>query len=365
MDRIFNPQPGWYSSDFHTHTTCSDGVYAPPELHRAAADLGLDFLTITDHNDIRAADFLVPGLPSMVLPGIEVTLLQGHFNVFGLEGNTPAARELFLPWLVLPAVDQYRLSLDHPALDGLVRKLLQAGAVLSINHPLLVPWEWRDALIPAASFHCMEVINDPTYFDNYRINPLTRRMWSAWLNAGLRVTGIGGSDFHAPQPSDDPQRESRPGLPRTFVYARELSGQAVLEGLRRGHAYTTMGAGIEFWAECGGARFRMGDEVPAGGGPVGVYARVSGAAAAGRARLVADGRLAREARLEAGGAELELALEPGAKRPGWVRLEVVGEDDQSLALCNPVYLADGRQPPAPVGGLLMGQLLEAAAYPQY
>ena len=364
-DQVFNPQPGWYRSDFHTHTTCSDGEYAPPELRRAAQQLGVDFLVITDHNDIRAADFLEADPRYMVLPGIEVTLVQGHFNVFGLEGNTPAARQLFLPWLELPAVDQYRLSLDHPALDGLIRKLLQAGLVLSINHPLLVPWEWQAAQIPAASFQCMEVINDPTYFGNYQANPLTRRMWSAWLNTGLRVTGIGGSDFHAPHPSDDPQRESRPGLPLTWVYARELSGRAILEGLRAGHVYTTLGPEIEFWAECEGAQFRMGAQVPEGSGQVGLYARVTGAAVPGWARLVADGRLAREARLEAGGAQLELAIEAGAARPNWVRLDVVGEDDQSLALGNPVYLADGGAHAAPGGGLQMGQLLDAAGYPEY
>ena len=361
LPKVFNPQPGWYCSDFHAHTTFSDGFYSPPDLRLTAVNEKLDFLTVTDHNNLRAMDFLDAGLPSMVLPGVEVTLTEGHFNVFGMEGNTAGMRDLFLPWLDIMSFPRRETSLKHLDLENLIQRLIQADLVLSINHPLLAPWEWRDALTDVNCFHCIELINDPNFFDNYKSNPLTRRMWSAWLNAGLRVTGIGGSDFHTPEPSNDRSRAARLGQPSTYVYARELSGQAILEGLRAGRAYTTMGPSIEFWAECDGAKFQIGDEIPSPSDRVRCYARASGATAPGRAYIVANGNLVQEIPLEAGRAEIEFVLNPEKYQSGWIRFDVIGDDDQSLALSNPIYFG-ARQLQNEHN---FGKFLDIAVYPKY
>ena len=42
--------------DFHSHSTCSDGVLAPQELMEKADALGLNFLAITDHDTLDALD---------------------------------------------------------------------------------------------------------------------------------------------------------------------------------------------------------------------------------------------------------------------------------------------------------------------
>jgi predicted metal-dependent phosphoesterase TrpH len=46
----------------------------------------LDFITITDHNTIAGFSELAEHLNYPVIPGIEVTLDKGHFNVFGMGG---------------------------------------------------------------------------------------------------------------------------------------------------------------------------------------------------------------------------------------------------------------------------------------
>jgi predicted metal-dependent phosphoesterase TrpH len=46
--------------DLHTHTTASDGTYAPEELVRAARQLGLDALAITDHETFAGYEAAVP-----------------------------------------------------------------------------------------------------------------------------------------------------------------------------------------------------------------------------------------------------------------------------------------------------------------
>src|SRR5262249_17377232 len=56
------------------------------------------------------------------------------------------------------------------------------------------------------------------------------------------------------------------GLPATVVYAEELSETALLEGLRKGHAYVRVrgvgGPSIRFDASSGSESWQMGDVVP-------------------------------------------------------------------------------------------------------
>jgi hypothetical protein len=71
--------------DLHTHTLASDGVLTVEELARHALRHGLDFLAITDHNQMVTADSL-PQLPGLTLiPGLEWTHFQGHANFLGVD----------------------------------------------------------------------------------------------------------------------------------------------------------------------------------------------------------------------------------------------------------------------------------------
>ena len=45
---------GWYRGDCHAHTYHSDAAGAPETLHEEAKIAGLDFLFITDHNNMTA-----------------------------------------------------------------------------------------------------------------------------------------------------------------------------------------------------------------------------------------------------------------------------------------------------------------------
>ena len=46
------PPPGPSPIDLHTHTTRSDGVVAPADLVRQAADVGVRLLALTDHDTL-------------------------------------------------------------------------------------------------------------------------------------------------------------------------------------------------------------------------------------------------------------------------------------------------------------------------
>src|SRR5512133_260620 len=71
--------------DLHTHTVASDGVLTASELGWHAVRHGLDFIAVTDHNQLVSADSLpqIPGLT--IIQGVEWTHYLGHANFLGVD----------------------------------------------------------------------------------------------------------------------------------------------------------------------------------------------------------------------------------------------------------------------------------------
>jgi hypothetical protein len=360
LTKVFSDKPGWYRGDFHAHSACSDGALAPRDLSDLAVAHGLDFLSITDHNTVGAFADFDDSLAHMVIPGIEITLREGHFNVFGFTSIAEQAEGLFKPLMELPKEIRNKQHRDHAELCAMIDQIKAAGLMIVVAHPLLWPWEWRDHDTEIASFDCIELINDPTYKESLVDNPPARRMWSAWLNAGFRHTGLGGSDFHRLKPNDDPTRLARLDLPATYVYARELSPAAILEGVRQRHAYVSMGPTIEFQAEQDGQVYQMGDDLGGIRARVRFYARVQGSTSPAEALLIREGKVVTRVPIRDGKAELEWQLEPGEEgQGGWLRLDVVDPNDQSLAISNPFYWGSIRTPGSYPYGRSLGSYTKA------
>jgi hypothetical protein len=82
--------------DLHTHTNRSDGTFAPAELVRRAAEMGLDVLAVTDHDttaglDEAAAAGAETGID--VVPGVELSAeLDGtsvHVLCYWMDADHP------------------------------------------------------------------------------------------------------------------------------------------------------------------------------------------------------------------------------------------------------------------------------------
>jgi len=349
FSKVFSTIPGWYKGDFHAHTDCSDGNLSPNGLKELAIEQGLDFLSITDHNIANAFDDFEESNDLLILPGIEITLKEGHFNVFGFESIVDQAKEYIQDLMDLPKNIRNHQHKDHKELTDLLRRLKEAGLMLVIAHPLIWPWEWRDHDTEISTFDCIELINDPTYPESLIDNPPARRLWSAWLNAGYRTTGIGGSDFHATLPKDDPNRIARLNLPITYVYAQELSVNGILQGVRRHHAYVSMGPQIEFQAHEGNNIYMMGDDLGQIQSAVQISARVENCNCQAQALLIKNGKIISQTSVQDGKAEIYWQVNPDdVKEYSWYRFDVVDCEDQTLAISNPIYfgpkLIPGRHP---------------------
>lgn len=228
--------PAWYRGDLHMHTAHSDGqcasqtgqtVPCPVFLSaEAAAKRGLDFIAITDHNTTSQYDAMRELQPYfdkvLLIPGREITTFQGHINLLGTTS--------FL---------DFRLgSRAVPAMNTLLRNADRLGALVSINHPEAPSGErcmgcgWTPASpVDIHLLTAVEAVNGGSELSSSYGIPF----WDKQLNAGYRLTGIGGSDNHnALIPPDEP---SSIGSPTTVVYATELSTPAILDGIRAGHVF--------------------------------------------------------------------------------------------------------------------------------
>lgn len=333
LHRVLDPRPRWVGGDFHCHTDHSDGELSPTALLNQARTEQLDFFAITDHNTLSAYPHFGAPPDMCVIPGLEVTFAQGHYNIFGL--TEPA------PWQA--AVTPGPIELQQPEVAPDINALLAAsagqGLLNSINHPLLPPWAWLLPEVDLTHIHCLEIWNDPSWPDNRVGNPLAVAMWTAWLNAGHRITAIGGSDFHRPINKPGVSKPpDRLGLPRTLVHVPELSGAAILAALRRRHVYVSMGATVDFHSNLNGQCYPMGADVGSQAGTLDLTACVAATTGrAGVARLVERGAVIAEVSLMGEALTLRHSVTLDPDVPTWFRLDVLDGNGLLLALTNPIY----------------------------
>jgi hypothetical protein len=205
---------GWYRGELHCHTVHSDGDSTPEMLIRLAESLGLDFLAITDHNNItHLADLARQPTDLILIPGYEVTTYYGHWNIWGGDGR-------WIDFRVRSAAD----------LIAAMTEADQRGYLVSCNHPRPYgpPWAFEDA----TGYASIEVWNGPwELFNDHAL-----AFWEARARAGQRINLIGGSDAHFLQRD----HIASLGHPTTFVYsAQPPSAASLLKSLRAGRAFVT------------------------------------------------------------------------------------------------------------------------------
>ncbi|RXZ64291.1 PHP domain-containing protein [Pelagerythrobacter rhizovicinus] len=266
--------PGWYRGDLHLHTAHSDGSCdsrsgqrVPCPTYRtieAAADRGLDFVALTEHNTAsQAAPLreLAPYFDDMLLiPAREITTFYGHFNVYGVTS--------FLDFRIAKGSDN--------SFADIAEQVRSLGGLVSINHPRLPSGEicmgcgWTMPGADLAHADAVEVINGSSSASGGGPEgPVSGiPFWVEALAQGHRLAAIGGSDNHDPARSGD----GAVGVPATVVYAEDLSQGAILEGLRRGRSFIDVeGSGqvhLDFTVRTGeatakmGGRLRVSDSAP-------------------------------------------------------------------------------------------------------
>jgi predicted metal-dependent phosphoesterase TrpH len=112
-------------ADLHIHTTWGDGTASVRQImDYVAAETDLDVIAITDHDDLRAgweAQELAGEYPFHVIPGTEITTLQGHLLALFLERPIKMLRPL--EWTIQAVHDQGGVCIAPHPLSWLTRSL--------------------------------------------------------------------------------------------------------------------------------------------------------------------------------------------------------------------------------------------------
>jgi hypothetical protein len=334
----------WVAGDLHVHTTYSHDSYGGPtddntgpdqaytlghsvtSQFAIAASRGLQYMAITDHNDIRSqSDAGFGAFGVLPIPAYEDSL-RGHAQMLGahkLYANGDASAS---------------------AVERLASQLRADGGVFQVNHPIDPLWALGYAVRPDT----VEAWNLPWYyqppFPAASDNDRALKYWQGWLDRGYHVGVTGGSDNHWVSTTS----LQGAGQPTTWVFVRERSVRGILEGLRDGRTSVSHQppayAGQRVFLEAdrdSDDRFEsmVGDTVPSGStlrvratGAVGAYVRVvydHGAEAFAPVLVTSD------------------PFEHRFKLPRaatWTHAQLYGEDAQSQRGCGPVVGADGSEP---------------------
>jgi len=237
-DTCIDPTTAWdYTKpDRAARKSCNDAYtvsFTPMQRLQEASDRGLDFVAITDHNNVvNQTDpeelAWLGAHPSFVyIPGYENSQ-PGHVQMLGARAcysNTGA--------IAGSTVMCERAVADQTASGeaALATALRADGGVFQINHPSDMSWlsHIGYAVVPDT----VEVWNIGPWayqhpFPASNDNDFSLRWYDGFLDRGFEVGVTGGSDTHWVA-TDLVQGV---GEPTTWVFVKRLSLEGVLDGLR-------------------------------------------------------------------------------------------------------------------------------------
>jgi hypothetical protein len=228
----------------HLHTLHSDGQDSIAAMFGACKSAGYDAVALTDHNTMSGlaeARAIAAELDLVLVPGVEVTTFHGHAVVLGVS-HVPEWRDL-----------------EARGMDALAREVHAQGGVLSVAHPAHIgspvcsgcAWDWP---IQPDSVDLWEVLTAGRMFADVPVE-LMRQL----LACGARLAPAGAGDVHS---------ESAAGRSRaaTYVFARERTADAVLDGLRQRRIFASEAARLDFWLEEADGRTALVGETVSGDG---------------------------------------------------------------------------------------------------
>lgn len=355
VPEVVSPTPGWYRGDLHDHTSFSSDAFGsgsaldPAAFVRKAKGVGLDFVSLTDHNVTAQNDHLAADQPSafLTLAGEEVTnWFHGHSTATGLQSGE------HFDWRWRPG----NLPLD-PAHEARVQEYLgkarPLGVYTSVAHPAAAQLSWQSfgdaALDPLALPDGLEVWTGQFQPDDQA----SVNLWDDFLRQGRRLAINGGSDIHGMKNATN----LRIGTPTTVAYAQSLSRTGIVAALRNGRTYLTDSpTGPELYFTATGPQ---GQRTYTGGTIYGAetdnvpFSVLVRGGAGNDLRILRDGVVVQTTPITTGAQTV--ALSQPVLAGGYVRVELAGaptivpgnplaSDLGMRAMTNPIFLKRGAVP---------------------
>lgn len=237
-----------FAAELHTHTVFSDGTMTPSRLAERAAERGYDAIAVTDHNTVFGATETIARaktLPLVCVAGIEWTTFWGHVTVLG--GASP--------------VNWREVNLEN--FGAMTKRAAESGDAVVIAHPtriggcICTGCHFDYLTDDLSCVHAVEVMSQHNPVSD-GANGLARALWHGWLSRGYRLGAVNGYDWH----NEDVKC---PAFAKTYIVADgELSSQKLVQAVREGRTYASVGLHVEVAVLAGGRTFGLGDTLPQG-----------------------------------------------------------------------------------------------------
>jgi hypothetical protein len=347
-------KPRWLKGDLHVHSDHSDGRWGIDAIVEYARGASLDYIALTDHNTHTGTASLrealrAAGLPTVVIPGLELTTYGGHANALGIEG--------WVDWRTLPSGapaphspdgDQeggladagilttaegdlpvpFAVHQPTGTMEALARAIQGRGGLFVVNHP-------RSAGYPACTGCHWDFDDAPAYADAIEVmngdwarrqNEEGLTLWDRWLAAGWRVPATAGSDAHVAPPH--PER-----VGYTWAWATP-DVPSIMHAVRAGRTFLSRGPHLSWEAPVSGnevARTQSELSVRLGNVPLGC-----------QVHLWRDGRLVEFRPVSEGDSVQVFPLKSRPVAETWFRVHLMHQPKvgtpELLAMTNPVWV---------------------------
>ena len=219
---MLNPfeQPGqWYRGNTHAHSTVSDGVLTTAERFAAYRQHGYHFLVLTDHGQVSDVSAYNDGR------------FSGSFRRRAASKEPPQSSHRRLSY----RGPRRPRRIDAPRMDppAVVAAIHEQGGVAVIGHP---HWLGHNLIELEALRGCLalEVYNDTCQYENGK--GFSESIWDDLLDAWGPLHGIAADDAH------DSVYDCFHGW--IMVKAAELTVPAIMQAIRAGSFYSTLGPEI-------------------------------------------------------------------------------------------------------------------------
>jgi hypothetical protein len=245
---VLDKSDGWYRGELHAHSRHGAGSETVGQLIRRAEHAGLDFLAITDRNNVdslRDPEYHSEKLA--LIPAME-------------WGNEKKGVALVYGMRTMPDLPTDSI----PAAQAECLRVQAQGGLWVAAHPCFPtePWQWALSYVSGIETWCRawrgvppmtldQLCDELKEKKNERLvqsiaiaaarselaatsaNAQATNFYDIELNHGLMAAAIGGSNSSSPK--------APLGRPLTCVYARDKSAPAIIEGIRLGRTYITSG----------------------------------------------------------------------------------------------------------------------------
>lgn len=233
-----------YKANLHCHTTISDGKLTPQEIKKAYQERGYSIVAYTDHRvylnhtELNDAEFLAIAASEVdidgrfQIPGDYSRVKTYHMNLLDTRPDYKVERKLAS---VMPECEYG----DFEALNQYLLEMNRLGFLTCYNHPY---WSLQtyDDYKELKGLWAMEIYNHGCEGDGlYGYQP---QAYDELLRLGNRLCCVAADDNHNGTAFGDSLCDSFGGF--TCIKAENLTYGEVMDALRQGHFYSSMGPEI-------------------------------------------------------------------------------------------------------------------------